>query len=104
MITSEIKGIATSTIAEYPEVLDASVAQDGTDVSLFLVVAPLTSETRAQELGDNFVRMVKTFSQDEVPGKIIGAGRYNYLVTVAYPGGETIAQGAKPRVAESISW
>ena len=92
-------------IKGYPEVRDAAISQDGRTLSLVLIVAQATSQSRAQQLGDNFVRMTKTLLQDgEVPGQQIGRGEYDYLIGVYRPNEEEIALGAKSRTADRISW
>ena len=103
-LTSSMKDIAVASIQAYPQVRDAAISQDGKTLSLVIVVASATSPQRAQELGDNFVRMVKSQSQDTPPGKEIGTGIYDYLVGVYYPNEKLVAQGAKSRVAKRISW
>ena len=103
-ISADVKLAAKTSITDNPEVLDAAITQDGRDISLVLIVAFTTGESRARQLGDNFVRMIKSLSQDESPGKVIGTGMYSYLVGVYYPDEEKVALGAKSRVADRISW
>ena len=62
-----------------------------------------TSPERAKNLGDNFVRMVKTFGPDDSPGEDIGTGLFDYLLAVAYPDETIIVQGAKARSSSRIS-
>ena len=91
-------------ITQYPEIIDAAINERGNQVSLVLIVHPLTNESRGKELGDNFVRMFKSFSDDEAPGSSIGTGKYDYLIGVYYPNKKKVAQGTKSRVAQRISW
>ena len=63
-----------------------------------------TSEKYGKELGDNFVRLVKTFSPDDPPGKEIGEGIYNYIIGVYYPDESELALGAKVSYADHITW
>ena len=88
----------------YPEVRDAAITREGNQVSLVLVVGSATSITRAKELGENFVRMYKTFSDDDAPGSSIGTGKYDYVIGVYTPSEKPIVKGAKSRVASRISW
>ena len=88
----------------YPEVRDAAITREGNQVSLVLIVGAATSIARAQELGENFVRMYKTFSDDTAPGSSIGTGKYDYVIGVYTPSEKTIVIGAKSRVASRISW
>ncbi len=101
----ELGQVIIEGIKGYPEVRDAAISQDEHTLSLVLVVAQATSQSRAQQLGDNFVRMTKTLLQDgEAPGQQIGRGEYDYLIGVYRPNEERIALGAKSRVADRISW
>lgn len=103
-ITEFDKTTAINQIKAYPEILDAAIEQDGKDLSLVLIVEYGTSEEYAKQLGDNFVRMVKTFGPEPAPGKLIGEGMFNYLVGVYYPNGELVAMGAKVSFATHITW
>ena len=93
-----------ATMKQNPGVLDAAISQQGERVSLVLIVHPLTNESGARQLGDNFVRMFKSLSDDEAPGRSIGTGKYDYLIGVYYPNENKVAQGAKSRVAQGVSW
>lgn len=103
-ISADTKTLILAAIQEYPEVLDAAIAQDGSDVNLVLVVSSFTSEARAKELGDNFVRMTKSMSQDDPPTRSIGFGIYSYLVGVYYSDETLVAMGAKVQSSDQISW
>ena len=96
--------MATASITEYPEVIDAAISQKGNDVSPVLIVGYSTSQQRAEELGDNFVRMVKSLSQDSSRGKDVGKWMYSYLIGVYYPNEKELAQGGKSKVSDRISW
>ena len=87
-----------------PEVMDAAVAQDGDDISLVLIVGFATNESRAKEIGENFVRMTKSLMKDGAPGREIGKGKYNYLIGVYYPNEKAVALGAKARTADRLTW
>ena len=109
-ITELGKTTAINEIKAYPEVVDAAIAQDGYDLSLAIIVPKGTSEVRAKELGDAFVRLVKTFGlldsgkSEPAPGKEIGKGIFNYLITVAHLDQTIIVQGAKVSFATHITW
>ena len=86
---------------------DAHVAQKPGDlrkITLAIVVRAGTSERRAKELGDNFVRLFKALSDDDPPRKEIGRGKYDYLVGIYDTKEKNIAMGAKLDIATSISW
>ena len=73
-------------------------------MSLVLIVHPITNESHAKQLGDSFVRMFKSLSDDDSPGSSIGRGKYDYLIGVYYPNEKRVAQGAKSRTSSRISW
>ena len=95
--------LAIETIKSYPEVLDAAISQDGQDFRLALIVPANTPQARAQELGDNFVRMVKSYA-DIPPQREIGPGEYDYTIGVYTPDKRQIAVGAKVAFARNITW
>lgn len=86
------------------EVLDATMTQTATTASLELVVVDEVSETRAQELGSKFVRVVKQRGPDRQTGILIGIGNVDYTITVKYSDDRTAAQGTKPRNANAMTW
>ena len=104
ILTASARQLAIDGISNDPEVLDVALSQDGEVLNLVLVVNASTSESRAKELGDNFVRMVKTFSSDSPPGREIGRGSFAYLVGVYTPTETQIAIGAKDRTSTRITW
>ena len=55
-------------------------------------------------MGENFLRMYKSLSDDDSPRRSIGKGKYDYLVGVYYPNETTLVQGAKVSFADRISW
>jgi len=103
-ITEEQINLAVQGIKEYPDVQDAAVHQEGKELSLVVIVDYGTSEKGAKELGDNFVRMVKTFGPEPAPSKEIGEGMFDYMIGVAYPNEEMVAIGAKVSFADHITW
>jgi hypothetical protein len=98
------KAAAIQAIMEQPGVRGAAIVQRGRDLSLAVVVNYGTSEDYAKNVGDNFVRLVKTLGPDTPPGKDIGRGSYDYLISVAEPNKHMIAQGAKGRNAPNLTW
>ena len=93
-----------STIRGYSLVRDAAISQDGSSVNLVLIVDYAIDPDYARQLGDNFVRLAKTFLRDDAPGKAIGTGKYDYLIGIYYPNEKQLALGAKSRVSDRISW
>ena len=100
---SEI-GLAVQSITANPGVLDAAATQQGRTVSAAVVVSQGTSKTRAKEIGDSFVRLLKTYGPDDAPGQSIGKGKFDYVIKVVYPNETIIAHGAKASIASRISW
>lgn len=104
-VSEEEKNLAIDMIEEYSQVKDAAIVQEGDDLSLALIVGYATSERGAKELGENFVRLTKTFIDDEPsPEKRIGEGIYNYTIGVYTPDEERIVLGVKVDFGRSISW
>jgi hypothetical protein len=85
-------------------ILDAAISQRGSDISLVLVVRYSTNVRRARNLGENFVRMAKSLSDDDSPTRSVGQGKYSYLVTVVYPNDRVLAIGGKSKTSNRISW
>jgi hypothetical protein len=105
IITEEERSLAISGLMDYNEgVREAVISQDGRKVKLAIIVDPEISEAYAKQLGENFVRLVKSFSKDRSPGSDIGAGIYDYLITVYYPDRKLIAAGQKEGVFQHITW
>ena len=102
--SSSVNSMVISSIETNREVVEAAISQRGDQVSLVLIVRSATNKQRAQELGDNFVRMFKSLSPDTVPGRVIGEGIYDYLVGVYYPNEKQLASGAKAKNARRITW
>ena len=101
---ADIRDMAISSIERYPRVREAAISQDGKTLSLVIIVDFATDPDYAKQLGDNFVRLTKSFLKDGVPGKQIGRGRYDYLIGVYYPNEQKVALGAKASSADRISW
>ena len=103
VLTEEQKSLAIDTMLSQSLVRNAAISQYGRELSLVVVVKAAVSEEYAREIGDNFVRLVKTFGPEEAPGKEIGDGIYDYLIGVYTPN-ERIALGTKVSFAKQITW
>lgn len=103
-LTDEQKELAISSIEGYSEVQDAAINQDGKQLSLAIVVGYATNKETAKDLGDSFVRLVKSFGPEDNPEKEIGPGLYDYLIGVYYPDKSQIALGAKCSSCRKITW
>ena len=103
-VSADAKQMASDTIKLELDVIDASISQEGEKLALAIIVRNGMSEGRAKQLGDNFVRLVKTFGPDDSPSKEIGRGRFDYLVGVKTIDGKTVAMGAKVGPSPRITW
>jgi len=103
-ITDNEKFEAITSIREQSEVIRANIKQDGDTVSLSLIVEYGTPRSRAMELGESFIRLMKKISRDKDPGEEIGEGIYEYLVTVSHPNEKEIVAGTKAKRAKDITW
>ncbi len=91
-------------ITGYPHVQNATVTQNGKELSLTIVVVPGTSEAQAQDIGGSFVGLVKSFSIGSNPGQGTGGGAFDFLITVAYPDTAVVAQGAEMGSSGHVTW
>ena len=103
-LTECVKDLAVSEILSYPDVLGAAVGQDGIILTLAVVVAFGSGASVAKDVGDNFVRTVKSHGPESAPSNEIGKGDFDYLVTVVYPDRTEIARGAKISSSPRIIW
>lgn len=104
VVTEAEKTRAIDQILLHDGAEDAALKQKGNTLSLVVVVSHGTSADRAKEIGEDFVRLVKSFSKDVSPEREVGQGVYDYLIGVYYPGQIEIATGAKASIATSIRW
>ena len=98
------EGRSIRDLTDEGEVLDATMTQTATTASLELVVIDEVSETRAQELGSKFVRVVKQRGPDRQTGMLIGIGNVDYTITVKYSDDRMAAQGTKARGVNTMAW
>lgn len=103
-VTAQEKKMAIDMIKGYEEVTDAAISQKNETLSLVVFVEYGTSKEKAKEMGDNFVRLVKTFTKDISPEKEIGEGIYDYIIGVYYPNQKEIVIGAKSTIGRNITW
>ena len=105
-LSPEQKAEPVATIKQQSGVVDAVIDQgEGRRLNLTLTVTPGTTETRARELGESFVRLVKDIGpDDDPPPDGIGRGRHTYFVRVNLPDGKTVALGDKRWDLPSMLW
>ena len=83
---------------------DIAILAVGNEVRLVYVVPFGTPKSRAKELGDNFVRLVKSLSNDDGPDKEIGRGKFTYDVAAITPDEKFLVRGTKLNTGTSIWW
>ena len=83
---------------------DAAIAPNGTTINLAFEVPFGTSEAMAKKMGESFLRLVKSQSNDESPGKEVGPGHFTYHVGAFSPDQKWLVQGAKLASARRITW
>ena len=105
-LSPEQKAEPVAAIKQQSDVVDAVVDQgEGRRLNLTLTVTNGTTETRARELGESFVRLVKDIGPDDDPSPDgIGRGRHTYFVRVNLPDGKTVALGDKRWDLPSMLW
>ena len=105
-LSPEQKAAPVAAIKNHPDVLDAVINQgEGRRLGLIITVSPGTSGIRARELGESFVRLVKTIGpDDDPPPDKIGAGRHSYLLRVLELDGKLVTLGEKRWDQERILW
>ena len=104
-LTNAAKELAMNSILGYSGVHDAAISQEGDDLSLVIIVGCAITVNDAKDLGENFVRLVKTFGPESAPtGSEIGRGNFDYLVGVYCGNERKIVQGAKVKTSARINW
>lgn len=104
-ISNEIKQIIVDHfVLNFTDVRDVFIGQEHDDIKIAIIVRSGTTRQRAKEIGENAVRMTKTLSDDESPGKLIGKGIYDYRIAVGTSAENIMVQGAKNAGAINISW
>ena len=96
--------LAIQAIKQESLVRDAAIRRDGDTFNLVLVVNAGTNVEAAKRYGENFVRLFKTYSDDENPGQDICTGKYHYIIGVYYPNEKEVAFGAKSSITPWITW
>ena len=105
LLTEEEKENAIKAILQIPLIKDAVIVQDELTVSLIIGMKNEVDAKTAEQVGDNFVRLVKAYANAEAnPDQSIGEGIYDYFIYVVTAEGNDIAVGIKERSAKEISW
>ena len=97
------KEISITEIKYHDGVLDATIKQEDSTFCLEVSVYP-NGLLHAKEMGDNFVRLVKSFGPDDPPRKGIEEGKFNYRIGIYNTLGHVIVMGIKPDSKSKISW
>lgn len=97
--------MAVSEIKYQSLVRDAAIVQEGCLLKLAILANPIATKDYAKQIGDNFVRLAKTFGPGPNPRKEIGAGPYEYMVGVYEAGTQkNIVLGGKSPRGRNIRW
>lgn len=94
-----------SIIKEYKQVKDAGITQKEDKLSLVVIMSYGTTVAYAKNIGDNFVRLIKSYNEiEEGPHKEIGEGVFEYAIFVVDPNEKDIASGIKLASQKDIIW
>ena len=91
------------------ELLEATIQQDGRELSLVLTIECAASESTAKKtarfLGEELLRLIKKFGPDSDPTtSAVGIGDFVYLLGVTCANGTSIANGMKASDSTEIAW
>ena len=104
-LRESVKELVISSFLTNPAVADMTIEQNGSAVSLVMVVDCATSQDSAKKMGDRFLRLVKQFGPDSDPSTTeLGTGDYDYVVGVSCANGTELARGAKTSDSATITW
>jgi len=112
-IPTEAQEMAISEIKKDTLVKDAAVVIEGDTINLAIVVNAATNEEHAKRLGDNFVRMLASFTAFFNENDLKGPTKdylgelwdyYNLNIGVGTGPDHFIVQGAKVKTAQKITW
>ncbi len=103
-IGEDVKSLVIISIKGYDRILDASIYQKGKVVMIILIADYGTSKQYARRMGDNLIRMLKSFSVDSSPNNRIGPGIYEYHVKVTMPSQKILAEGVKLDIGHNLKW
>ncbi|MFC2122864.1 hypothetical protein ACFLRP_04180 [Bacteroidota bacterium] len=103
-ITEEQKADVIQAIMDYPEVHFAAIEQEETKLFLILMVADATSAERAMQLGDDFVRLMKSVGLGKPPGEKIGPGLFDYVIRIYIAYDRPHLFGVKSKRNDVIEW
>ena len=103
-LVAETRGLFLSSITGYPEVEAATLTEDEGQVGIVLMLESTTHVGVAARLGDNAVRMAKSFLEPGTVGKQVGKGAHEYIIEVYRSDGEPIAKGRKSKGSKDIRW
>lgn len=93
------------TIQRHPNVLQATVDQEGDMIAGSLVISNDRNRKQAKELAKEFIRIIKKKSLDEEPNaKEIGKGLYTYKIEVSRANKTVLATGIKRFDDVDIKW
>jgi hypothetical protein len=93
-----------SKIYESKAVQRAYIVQRDSVIRLHMVVNDGTWKSSSKNLGENLVRLAKTYLGDVVPQKALGTGIFDYELTVTTASNNWFLRGQKPKSRDDIDW
>lgn len=104
-IGADLNALVAFSIMGYPDVKEVTFNEhEEGEISLELKVGTTIPVGAAVRLGDNAVRMAKSFLEPGTVGKQVGKGKRDYGISVYRPDGEPIAKGRKSKGSKDIRW
>ena len=109
MISESMNQLAIRASTRNREFIDATIQQNGREISLALDIECAESEEAAKKtaryLWTELLRIIKQFGPDSNPTPSeVGTGDFDYLVGVSCADGTTVATGVKSRDSAEIVW
>ncbi len=84
--------------------ISAAIALKDDSVNLAFQVPHGTTKEQAKKIGDNFVRLTMTLSNDDDPGKDLPKGKFSYMVGAFTPDENWLVMGHKREGVPKITW
>ena len=99
-LRESVKDIILKSYLTNPDISGVTISQDGSSLSLLMIVNCATSEDAARAMGERFVRLVKQWGPDPDPTTAeIGTGEYNYSEESLARTGPQSQRGLRPAAA-----
>ena len=83
---------------------DAVIKIKDDSINLAFSVLHGTSEDEAKKIGDNFLRLVMSLSNDESPAADLPRGKFSYMIGALTPDQKWLVMGHKRKGVPKIAW